>query len=638
MPVAVQGMVAGGVAMHLLLSGLAAGAGVWVWAVAVLLAWSVCRTIQTEPLAALPLAVPLLFLPDYVFGEPSALRGAAVLGAAAAAAAVVVWANRPREDRAGAPASPAADPSTRSPRPAMAPPLASASAATTLREGAWLAAALLLFVVVTTALVLRKYAVYGDTTLATDLAYANQVLWTTWTSGFRTLLAGSVLQATLFDPPVTSHFALHNSPVLLMLAPIKALGPGLAPLLVLRNVVVALSAVPLYLLARQQLEPTASGVLAAAYLVSPTILYQNLHAFYDVQLALGLFLGCALAYCRDRMPLFLACAAALLLVREDLGLSLAAFTAVAVLERRPGHWIVVPALLGLGWWAFSIWVVMPAFAPNAAQSTLSLYAGWGASFGEAIARIVTSPREVAALVLGPERLEYLYRLIRGSGAVGVVSPLGLLAAPTIAVNLLPTRSAPSTIDLGSHYSAIAAAAFFAGTTVALGRWITRIGSPRSRRATAVAAALAVAAASTVATLDVVGRGELARYRWTPDVAALDRIVSAIPPEAAVAAPISLLPALSERAVLLSLNHLRNPRQLDAVEYVVADELPARISRPSGMEGVYESLLTALQRDPRYRALLRERGFVLYRRTAPPQETGSSGQARSNRPAPAGRGR
>ena len=137
--------------------------------------------------------------------------------------------------------------------------------------------------------------------LGEDTGYYNQILWNTLHGTF---FNGSLTQARYFNPPVYSEFAVHNSPVLFLILPVYWVLPSFYTLLVVRNLALAASAIPLYLLAKEKVSGLSGVFIAIAYLFSANVLYQALNGFYPLQFAV-LFLSFTFYYFfKERLVLF----------------------------------------------------------------------------------------------------------------------------------------------------------------------------------------------------------------------------------------------------------------------------------------------------------------------------------------------
>lgn len=132
---------------------------------------------------------------------------------------------------------------------------------------------------------------YAFKTHAWDLGIFTQSLWTV-------LYANRFFYHTceLFINPSGSFFGVHFSPILVLLLPLYRIGTAPETLLILQSFVIALAALPIYKLAREQLFSNLAGLtFALAYLMYPAIQWANTYDFH-VQAFLPLFFTFTIYY------------------------------------------------------------------------------------------------------------------------------------------------------------------------------------------------------------------------------------------------------------------------------------------------------------------------------------------------------
>jgi len=158
---------------------------------------------------------------------------------------------------------------------------------------------------------------------AFDMAIPDQGIW---------------LLSRFHDPFLTvagrNLFGDHPSFIYLLLVPVYWVFPHTETLLVVQSVLIALGAVPVYLLARYLLRSWALATcLAAAYLLNPALQQTNLEQFHvecfeTPLLALGIY---AAVVWRPR--LFILCVVLVLMCKEDAALYTVPLALWALLRR-----------------------------------------------------------------------------------------------------------------------------------------------------------------------------------------------------------------------------------------------------------------------------------------------------------------
>ncbi len=167
----------------------------------------------------------------------------------------------------------------------------------------------------------------------------------------------------------TSHFGVHNSPVLILLLPLFELAPKIETLLVLQSLFLALSIVMYYLFGLKVMgDEKKALMLAAVYAVNPALHGLNRFEFHPVSFApLFIFLF-AYLYEARKFGIALTFAVLTLSVKEDAGLVLLALSAFYVLrcgdmDGQVVKFNVLISALAIFWMFISLIFVIPHFAP-----------------------------------------------------------------------------------------------------------------------------------------------------------------------------------------------------------------------------------------------------------------------------------
>ncbi|MDK6590714.1 DUF2079 domain-containing protein [Actinotignum sp. GS-2025b] len=297
-----------------------------------------------------------------------------------------------------------------------------------------------------------------------------------WDLGIFTQLAQRYahLEAPIVDikGPGFNLWGDHFHPILVVLGPIFALWPSGATLLIVQNALFAISAIPLTRLARARCGAGAGTAFGLLYAVSWGLSAAVAAQFHEIAfavpfLAYGLTAWVEGRYRRATLPLGI-----LVFVKEDLGLTLIAFGAAALLaeffaQRRAvcsvaeqnddaapqrrgpaprarlstawhtpaGRWAVGLAVWGALWFVLSIWVLLPAFNPDGTWDYTDRLTGDTGLFTGASTKLMT-----LAVLLG------------SAGVVGLASPWILLMIPTLAWRF--TGNVEYYWGLDWHYSAV----------------------------------------------------------------------------------------------------------------------------------------------------------------------------------------
>lgn len=351
-----------------------------------------------------------------------------------------------------------------------------------------------------------------------------------------------------------SHLGLHASFIYAVLFPVYAAIPKTETLLWAQTLLLALAAVPLFLLARRRLGDGIALVLGALWLWHPALAGANFYDFHELAFAPVLFFAAALAL-DARRPGLLALACVLLVsVKEDQTLLVAGLGLYALLSGRRREGI---ALVAGGAASFFLLtrVVIPHFAGGPSSYDWyydELLPGGGSATDLAIA-VLSHPGRALLIALKPAKLLYVAQLLGPLAFLPLLSPgaLALVAAP-LGLALLATR--PYLTQIGFHYALAVLAPAFAGAVVVLGR-VREEGRPHLVRAALAASVVLSLAAGwawglagprrhVAGGFRVVAFGltneEFARYAEVREVAA------SLPEDAFVAASETLVPHVARR--------------------------------------------------------------------------------------------
>lgn len=252
----------------------------------------------------------------------------------------------------------------------------------------------------------------------------------------------------------------HFHPLLAALAPFYRLWPSPLCLLVAQSALLALAVVPLARWARRALGTRAAHVVAAGYGLSWGVASAAAFDFHEVALAVPLLAFTLEALGRRRWGVAVAWAAPLLLVKEDLGLTLAA-VGVHIAVKGPRRLGAVTAAVGLLGSLIEVKLLLPAFNPGGAYAHGGHLAD---GHGSLLSTLAHAPLDA----LRPDiKAMTLILVFAPSALLALRSPLSLIAVPTLGWRMF----SENTFHWGTayHYSAILMPVVFAGLIDVLGR-------------------------------------------------------------------------------------------------------------------------------------------------------------------------
>ncbi len=364
-----------------------------------------------------------------------------------------------------------------------------------------------------------------------------------------------------------SHFSIlgdHWSPVIAALAPFYWLYDGPQTLLVVQGIAFA-AAIPLiWMFARRLAAPRAPAgaaaaagyFAAAAYALSWPVAEAVAFGFHEVAFVPVLTAAFFERMQAGRPRAALLAAAALLLVKEDMGLLIAGFGLWLLVTRAqvPRQRVLAATMTGAGIAAtvLATMVLRPAFGGNAMYYWH--YGALGRDIPQAAWHLITDPVATARLLITPPvKLDTMMWLAGALLFLPLLSPISLAAVPLLAERML-ANSAPDWWGLPYQYNAFVVVVLVCAAVdgaLRLSRWIpVRIPGGQVRAVTVIAALCCAAAVALVPFFPLGAALHPAFYRLTARDRAAAAAVAAVPPGITVEAANRIGPKLTNRDTVL----------------------------------------------------------------------------------------
>jgi uncharacterized membrane protein len=348
-----------------------------------------------------------------------------------------------------------------------------------------------------------------------DLGNFTQAIWST--------AHGHLLEVTEVGGAQVSRLGIHVDPILLLLVPIWKVWPSPVMLLVVQALAMAAGSVPLFWLARKHLSSERDAALiAAAYLVSPTVGWNALHEFHAVALAVPLLIAAIWFIDEGRVGAFCVAAGAAALCQEQIGFVVACLCFVyAWRYRRLFPWVAI-GLMGALVSVFDFVVVLRHFSSGSPY--YGRYATVGGSFSGIVHKLFTDPVAILGHGLTPTTLILVGLLVLPVLGLCFNSTLILAATPVFALVMLSDRVGD--LDFKAQVVLPIIPFIYGGTVLALARR-----GPNARLQAAHVFAASMAAAVLLGPLHPGG----GRMPSRAHVTAAQRAVALVPAAAAVSA-------------------------------------------------------------------------------------------------------
>jgi len=349
------------------------------------------------------------------------------------------------------------------------------------------------------------------------------------------------LQAPVVDLEGAGHNFLgdHWSPAIAVFAPFYRLFPTPVTLLVGQAMVIAVAVVPMTRAGMRHLGRWSGVAVGLAFGMSYGIQAAVDFDIHEVSLAVPLLAFALEAFLRGRRAAVVAWAAPLVLVKEDLGLTVAAlgFALVLTGARRWGSGL---AAFGLASFALTMTVLIPHF--NAGRSISRLSDLSQSPAGESL------PHKILALPLdvltSQPRATTVFLLLAVTAFLATQSPLLVVVLPTLGWRFLSTNQ--NFWGQSYHYDLVLMPIVFAALIdglVRARRYGWRPVRLYARAAPILVLTLGVFLSTRFAFRDLVNP---ATFQPSPRAQAAERILSAIPDDATVETDLGLIAQLTHR--------------------------------------------------------------------------------------------
>jgi uncharacterized membrane protein len=350
------------------------------------------------------------------------------------------------------------------------------------------------------------------------------------------------LQAPIVDLEGAGHNFLgdHWSPAIVVFAPFYRLFPTPVTLLVGQAVVIALAVVPITRAGMRHLGRWSGVAVGLAFGMSYGVQAAVSFDVHEVCLAVPLLAFALEALLASRWVAVAAWAAPLVLVKEDLGLTVAALGLVLVLvgARRWGFGLVA---FGLASVALTMTVLIPHFAMEAGGSRLSELSSQSGAGDSLLHRILSLPLNV---VQSEPKATTVLLLLAVTAGLAMRSPMLIMVLPTLGWRFLSTNQ--FFWGQSFHYDVVLMPIVFAALIDGVVR-ARRDGWRLVRWYAHAAPTLALLVGLFLCTRypfrDLVNP---ATYQPSPRAQAAERILSKIPDGATVETDLGLLAQLTHR--------------------------------------------------------------------------------------------
>ena len=307
---------------------------------------------------------------------------------------------------------------------------------------------IIVYIIVFTSLSFLKYINYSYNAL--DLAIFNQ---TFFHNSF-----GSWFTNTIHPP---SYLGDHFIPLMVILTPLYSLWKSPMNLLFWQSIILALSAIPLYLIGKKLLKPKLLILLVLVFLLNPFLQNANLFEFHFLAFLPFLFLFTFYFYQQKKFKLFLLFFVLSLFIREDISFVMIIFGFLALIEKRSVKWILTPIILSVLYFLGAMFIIQK-FAPAESYKFMVYYSWLGNTPIDMLKHFFTDFLAVIKHIFSIGTIEMIIIFIIGFCFIPIFKPKYLLFAILPFLQITLGEPSGSTLINNTHYGLL----FVPGLTLA----------------------------------------------------------------------------------------------------------------------------------------------------------------------------
>jgi len=326
---------------------------------------------------------------------------------------------------------------------------------------------------------------------------------------------------------------LHPNCILLLWLPVYTVWRSFYSLLFFQSLMLAVSAWPLYLLAKRALKDDAAAVLiGATFLLFPTIASQHVNQIHDDQFALPFLMFAFYFFWTENFRKFVVTMVLACLAKETITITTAAFGIYALILRRPWKWVAMPLVFSFAYFILAVKIMSAGITGIGAglYSGMTYMDAYGKSPAEVLNTFLTRPGYVLQNTFSSLKLQYLAKLfLPVLYLLPFLSAAIVMSLPILMLNLVSTNVAMTVIPW--HYNVIAGGALLAASVLGIQKIADRFRENHRRIVRACAAGMLVAAL-----MGIQFWYQAEDYRRPPYQPALEQVVGTIPREASVVCP------------------------------------------------------------------------------------------------------
>lgn len=315
---------------------------------------------------------------------------------------------------------------------------------------------IVIYIIVFSYISILKHLAYSTT--AFDLGLFVQALSTTLDNG--SLFETTALGVTP-DGGGYSHFSVHANLILFFILPLYAIYPTPEWLLIIQSLIISLGSVPLYYLAKKELNTFPALIISATYLLYPALHWMNLFDYHPESMVPTLILFSFYYLKEEKYVRYFIFLTLSLMCKEDVSIAVIGLAAYIMYSSKSdfkkSHFLknrkfivsIFTLMLAIAWLFFADRLIV-GLPWESNRMYLDRYYHLGETWQETIFYLIYPPNFISETV-GPSKIYYFFALLFPVGFIPILSPSTLfIPILNILENVLSNSS--FMYDIKYHYS------------------------------------------------------------------------------------------------------------------------------------------------------------------------------------------
>jgi len=419
---------------------------------------------------------------------------------------------------------------------------------------------IIFYIIFVFSICLFKYFTFSYNGL--DLAIYNQVFYNS--------SLGRFFQFTIHP---TSYLGDHFEIIIFLLIPFYALFKSPLTLLFIQTLFISLAVIPLYLIAKKYLTPLLSLLVIVLYLFNTITLNINIFEFHILALAPFFIFWTFYFFEQNKFTPFLALALLSLLVREDMAFVIFMFGLLAIFNKKSLHWIFTPLVLASAYF-YTAFKLISYFSSAQTYKFIVYYQWLGSTPQEIMINFFLKFPLVLQHVFTLANFEFVLGFLLVFLFIPLYRPKYLLLGLGMAAEIMLGNTSGNLI-LKTHFGAIILSAFCLAFIFSLKDLQINLKFQNLYKKYQDIILLIICLALVYNFLALGPLLPFIKKVFTTDyqqVALKNEFIKKIPATASLIAPYDLIPNLSSRAKLYSLNYaFLGKQQYDAGDYIIPND-------------------------------------------------------------------